>query len=588
MPALTTSATLTPTAGTMKKASCLWSTNGSDLRIRTSNNMEIEVHKVTLQIASEIFESMIFQACDEASRHRFSDTSSKVIRDHPFISVEEDSASMCELLQYIYPVANSPILALHKLESILDLAYKYKVKVAIQILKRQLVRGTWMTLRPLSVYSIALRHGMHDVMKEIYPQLLSLDITPEKTLKGLTEEETKLPVTDLLLIAKTKVKLYDLLSPKISEVSDRIPQNNWQCRYGCWTRNFSTAVLEHVRKKPSTPVDILLFALDDQRSESECTCLKNSLDACASINKCIIESTQGISLPLKEHPNPIYTVVDPHVFRYPDADLTIRSSDSTEFRVFKDILGNASPVFSDMFLIGDRHAPMSSSNIDTSVVELTETGKIIDALLRYIYPTVRPEFLSFSEALDVMEAAVKYDVKSAVSVMSNDLIVTGLIDEDPLMAYLFASKHNLASLKHSAFGGLIMKDLPNHSNFFQHPKFTDFEPADLQRIMRCRSEFVTGAIQTIANAIRAHHACIPRSKQGEGLMGLVWLQSTLIQAVRSGCSFLKLETVLSTMSSEFGPFHILPVLQCLAKIRARLVDFEADFRRRLQTESANT
>lgn len=280
-------------------------------------------------------------------------------------------------------------------------------------------------------------------------------------------------------------------------------------------------------------------------------------------------------------------VVDPHVFKFPDADFSIRSSDSTEFRVFRDILRIASPVFNDMFLIGDRHPPMSSSNIGTNVVELTETGKVIDALLRYIYPTVRPEFLSFSEALDVMEAAVKYDVKSAVSVISNDLIVTGLINEDPLMAYLFASKHNLVLLKQLAFGCLITKDLPNYNNFFQHPKFTDLEPSNLQRIMRCRSEYVTGAIQTIANAIRAYHTCIPRSKQGEGLMGLVWLQSTLIQAVRSGCAFLKLDTILSTMSSEFGPFYILPVLQCLAKIMGRLIDFESNFRRRLQTESAN-
>ncbi|KZS90656.1 hypothetical protein SISNIDRAFT_388216, partial [Sistotremastrum niveocremeum HHB9708] len=128
-------------------------------------------------------------------------------------------------------------------------------------------------------------------------------------------------------------------------------------------------------------------------------------------------------------------------FDYPDANLIIRSSDSAEFRVFKYILGNASPIFSDMFLIGDQHPPASSFTSDvTNIVDVTETGRVMDTLLRYIYPTPRPDFCSLSEALDVLEAAIKYDIDPAVSAISNELIITEVIDEDPLMAYLFASK----------------------------------------------------------------------------------------------------------------------------------------------------
>lgn len=340
----------------------------------------------------------------------------------------------------------------------------------------------------------------------------------------------------------------------------------------------------------------------DRRSESDCTCLQNSLDACASVNQYITGSTQGVAcqcvdcnllepktffieilVPLNEDSeSKLEIVFDHQVFDYLDTDLIIRTSDSIEFKVFKYILGNASPIFSDMFLIGDQHPPTSSLPSDIWIlVEVTETGRVMDTLLRYIYPTPRPDFRSLSDALDVLEAAIKYDIDPAVSAISNEIIVTELIEEDPLTAYLFASKHSLVLLKQSAMGRLISKDLPNSSDFSQHPKFNELESADLLRIMQCRSKFVSEALKMTATVIRAHwdsHG--HRSKYRDGLTGLVCLQLTITQAIQSGHPFSKLETVLSTMSTDFGTFQFLTVLQCLGKVKAGLIDLESNFRYR--------
>ncbi|KZS90652.1 hypothetical protein SISNIDRAFT_519294 [Sistotremastrum niveocremeum HHB9708] len=165
-----------------------WSTDGSDLFIRTSDKMELKVHKVILEMASEVFESMIFLASSQTSRHRSAADSQK--GGLPLITVEDDSATFCALMNHIYRVVRFPISDEKKFSSVLDLAYKYKVKMVIQDLKDQLFQSGWITTtHPILMYILAIRHNMYDVMKEVYPRILSLDLTTQNMSQRLTNDE---------------------------------------------------------------------------------------------------------------------------------------------------------------------------------------------------------------------------------------------------------------------------------------------------------------------------------------------------------------------------------------------------------------
>ncbi|KZS90651.1 hypothetical protein SISNIDRAFT_387282, partial [Sistotremastrum niveocremeum HHB9708] len=132
-----------------------------------------------------------------------------------------------------------------------------------------------------------------------------------------------------------------------------------------------------------------------------------------------------------------------------DADLMIRTSDGVEFRVFKSLLGMASPVFRDMFLLSDNHpAPLTTSV--NNQVEVAETGEVLGSLLTYVYPLPRALGLPLSKMLSILEAALKYEVESAIATLLSYLCSTKLIGEDPLGVFLFSVKFDVPNLRRNA------------------------------------------------------------------------------------------------------------------------------------------
>ena len=76
-----------------------------------------------------------------------------------------------------------------------------------------------------------------------------------------------------------------------------------------------------------------------------------------------------------------------------DADVIFRSSDGVEFRLYKNAIAKASPVFRDMFTLPDGPALTT----EPQVVPLTEDADTLERLFRLCYPVERPRFASLEE-----------------------------------------------------------------------------------------------------------------------------------------------------------------------------------------------
>lgn len=100
----------------------------------------------------------------------------------------------------------------------------------------------------------------------------------------------------------------------------------------------------------------------------------------------------------------------------PGADIVLRSCDKHDFQARKAILSFASSVFNDMFSLPQPTGRESGISMDDPI-ELSETGRVIDALLRYCYPLPNPPVVDLVLAGLVLHAAEKYDIAIAVTEM---------------------------------------------------------------------------------------------------------------------------------------------------------------------------
>lgn len=158
----------------------------------------------------------------------------------------------------------------------------------------------------------------------------------------------------------------------------------------------------------------------------------------------------------------------------PDADLVIQSSDNFEFRVRKAILTLASPVFKDMCSL-PQPIPDVSAVLDTALpsIQLSESGFILDILLRYCYPVAPPLGTEvFSTVVAVLETSEKYDM-SFITAKVNTHIEASYINDAryALLCYCRAYEHHEeAQTRKYAFNCLkfslasLVSDLPSTSS----------------------------------------------------------------------------------------------------------------------------
>ncbi|OCH84621.1 hypothetical protein OBBRIDRAFT_389161 [Obba rivulosa] len=134
-------------------------------------------------------------------------------------------------------------------------------------------------------------------------------------------------------------------------------------------------------------------------------------------------------------------------FNKASADTIIRSADGVEFRVRRSILEESSQVFEDMFTL-----PQGKDDVDAPqrvpgshgipVVEVTEDSTTLDCLLRLCYPVPPPTFDSVNLVGSVLDAAMKYMMDHASSVMIGHVVA--MTASHPAEVFAISARHELA------------------------------------------------------------------------------------------------------------------------------------------------
>lgn len=126
------------------------------------------------------------------------------------------------------------------------------------------------------------------------------------------------------------------------------------------------------------------------------------------------------------------------------ADVILRSSDSVDFHVCKAILAEACAFFEDAFSLPPEDADDDDDEFlykgDVPVVEVEESSRTLDTLLRMCYPLPPPE-IAIADLSAVLGAALEYvmdGVTEAVKMQMKTLAVA-----HPLRVYFIALRHNL-------------------------------------------------------------------------------------------------------------------------------------------------
>ncbi|EJD08544.1 uncharacterized protein FOMMEDRAFT_25573 [Fomitiporia mediterranea MF3/22] len=143
------------------------------------------------------------------------------------------------------------------------------------------------------------------------------------------------------------------------------------------------------------------------------------------------------------------------------ADLVLRSADGVDFRVMKDVLAVASPVFQDMttlarpLAIGTKCSTSPSTTDDQYseeglpiVVMYESNAVVLDTMLRILYPVVPPKLDSYDVLDGLLRAAQKYDMALVLHVVEESF--RRLVDENDgqraMEVYILAWEYQLEEI----------------------------------------------------------------------------------------------------------------------------------------------
>lgn len=131
-----------------------------------------------------------------------------------------------------------------------------------------------------------------------------------------------------------------------------------------------------------------------------------------------------------------------HPFDDEDADVVVVSCDKRQFRVYKTILGKASPVFRDMSNLpqAQRTTPSAGNPREMidglPVINLTEDGRTLELLFTLCYPLENPTLDSLDDVYRVLEASGKYLMDTIASIVRKAWPAAA--SRDPLRAFAIA------------------------------------------------------------------------------------------------------------------------------------------------------
>ncbi|GJE90677.1 hypothetical protein PsYK624_068210 [Phanerochaete sordida] len=124
----------------------------------------------------------------------------------------------------------------------------------------------------------------------------------------------------------------------------------------------------------------------------------------------------------------------PFVFDIAHADMIIRSSDGTDFPMYKVDLVRSSPIFETMFALPQPDQGTPGNGLP--VIDLTESAAVLQVLLRFSLPRAPPALNDLSTIGPVLEAARKYELAPAGEACLRAL--ERAVPREPLRVYAIA------------------------------------------------------------------------------------------------------------------------------------------------------
>lgn len=116
-----------------------------------------------------------------------------------------------------------------------------------------------------------------------------------------------------------------------------------------------------------------------------------------------------------------------------DADIILRSADGQEFRAHKRVLSLASRVFRNVLT---SPLPPSPEPPSISVVDVSETGKVLDVFLRCLYPEPKPTPEGFELLEGLIAAAGKYEADVVFQMTKPRVVTPENLRRDPFRVYV--------------------------------------------------------------------------------------------------------------------------------------------------------
>ncbi|EIW58591.1 uncharacterized protein TRAVEDRAFT_72110 [Trametes versicolor FP-101664 SS1] len=182
-----------------------------------------------------------------------------------------------------------------------------------------------------------------------------------------------------------------------------------------------------------------------QRLSSETVSL---LDTLLCVGAAPTFSTAGVIYPKAAHP-----------FDSPDADVVFRSSDKVDFRVHSIILSIASPIFAGVRFPKSTQSNSAEQPWTPLAIEVQEHSTTLDCLFRLCYPVTDPTFDDLKSVRVVYEAAKKYRMSEAVSLMRTTL--QSFIPQAPLRVWAISCILELEKEAHAAADHLLKFKFPS-------------------------------------------------------------------------------------------------------------------------------
>ncbi|KAJ8487580.1 hypothetical protein ONZ45_g14283 [Pleurotus djamor] len=131
----------------------------------------------------------------------------------------------------------------------------------------------------------------------------------------------------------------------------------------------------------------------------------------------------------------------PYEFKADDADIVLVSNEPqpTHYRVHRCILSAGSPFFRTMFSLPK---PKESTEA-IPLISMSESSKVLDALLRFLYPIPDPQLEILEDVVAVLGAAIKYEFDAVVSALRKHLISPHFLQEYPIRIFAVACRYDL-------------------------------------------------------------------------------------------------------------------------------------------------